>query len=43
MYSREDRMKAIKLYMKYDKCAADAIRELVYPDRSSSVRTGGLI
>ena len=26
MYSREERMKAIELYIKYDKCAADVIR-----------------
>lgn len=31
MYSKEDREKAIMLYIKYDKCAADVIRELGYP------------
>ena len=35
MYSREKRMKAIELYIKYDKCAADVIHELGYPDRKS--------
>ena len=33
MYSREERMRAVELYIKYDKSAADAIRELGYPDR----------
>ena len=28
-------MKAIELYIKYDKCAADVIHELGYPDRKS--------
>lgn len=27
MYSREERMKAVEIYIKYDKSAADAIRE----------------
>ena len=31
MYSYEERMKAVKLYIKYDLCAADTIRELGYP------------
>jgi len=31
MYSREERMKAIELYIKYDKCTADVVRELGYP------------
>ncbi len=35
MYSIEKRMKAIELYIKYDKCAADVIRELGYPDRKT--------
>ena len=35
MYSRKERMRAIKLYIKYDKCAADVARELGYPDRKS--------
>ena len=33
MYSREERMRAVELYIKYDKSAAAAIRELGYPDR----------
>ena len=33
MYSREERMRAVELYIKYDKSAADAICELGYPDR----------
>ncbi len=33
MYSREKRLKAVELYIKYDKSAADVIRELGYPDR----------
>ena len=32
MYSREERTKAIKLYIKYDHCVADVIRELGYPN-----------
>lgn len=31
MYSREKRMKAIVLYIKYDKSIADVVRELGYP------------
>ncbi|MDD4550188.1 MAG: hypothetical protein PHT79_10575 [Syntrophomonadaceae bacterium] len=33
MYSREDRMKAIELYIKYDKSIAPVIQELGYPSR----------
>jgi len=33
MYSRELRMRAIELYIKYEKSPADVIRELGYPDR----------
>ena len=33
MYSREKRLKAVELYIKYDKSAADVIRELGYPNR----------
>ncbi|MHC1762602.1 MAG: hypothetical protein AB9917_24380 [Negativicutes bacterium] len=33
MYSREKRMKAIELYIKYDKSAVDVIHELGYPAR----------
>jgi len=35
MYSKEQRIKAIKLYIKYDKCIADVICELGYPSRKS--------
>ena len=38
MYSYEERMKAAKLYIKYDFCAADTVRELGYPDRKMLVR-----
>lgn len=48
MYSKEEREKAIKLYIKYDKSvklyikydksAATVIRELGYPDRSTLVK-----
>ncbi|NLM26831.1 MAG: IS3 family transposase [Clostridiaceae bacterium] len=38
MYSYEDRMKAVKLYIKYDFSAADTIRELGYPNRKMLVR-----
>ena len=31
MYSREERMRAIELYIKYDRCAVDTVRELGYP------------
>src|SRR5665647_695355 len=31
MYSNEKRMKAIELYIKYDKSAAAVVRELGYP------------
>ncbi len=31
MYSRKERMRAIGLYTKYDRCAADATRELGDP------------
>lgn len=33
MYSYEDRMRAVKLYIKYDKSAASVIQELGYPNR----------
>lgn len=49
MYSYEDRIKAIKLYIKYDLCNADTIRELGYPSRNMLAQwykeyqeTGGL-
>jgi putative transposase len=34
MYSREKRMKAIELYLQYNKCSAAAIHELGYPSRN---------
>ena len=33
MYSKEERQKAVDLYIKYGKRAATAIRELGYPNR----------
>ena len=33
MYSYEERLKAVLLYIKYDHCAARVIRELGYPNR----------
>jgi hypothetical protein len=38
MYSHEDRMKAINLYVKYDFSAADTVGELGYPSRKMLVR-----
>jgi len=38
MYTYEDRMKAVKLYIKYDLSAADTIRKLGYPNRKMLVR-----
>ncbi len=38
MYSREERMKAIELYIKYDKNIAAVIRELGYPNRGALPR-----
>lgn len=38
MYSYEDRIKAVELYIKYDLSAADTIRELGYPKRNMLVR-----
>ncbi len=38
MYSRNERMKAIELYIKYDKTIAAVIRELGYPNRGSLPR-----
>jgi hypothetical protein len=31
-------LKAVKLYVKYDLCAADTVRELGYPNRKMLVR-----
>ena len=33
MYSREERMKAVKLYFQYDRQVAPVLRELGYPSR----------
>ena len=38
MYSYEDRIKAVKLYIKYDLCAADTIRVLGYPSYKMLLR-----
>lgn len=37
MYSYEDRIKAVELYIKYDMCIADTVRELGYPNRKMLV------
>jgi Transposase. len=37
MYSYEDRIKAVELYIKYDLSAADTVRELGYPGRKMLV------
>jgi putative transposase len=34
MYSYEDRLKAVKLYIKYSFCVADTLHELGYPSRN---------
>ena len=34
-YSREQRDRAVDLYIKYERCAADVIRELGYPSKGS--------
>ena len=36
MYSREEKLKAVELFIKYDKSPASAIRELGYPCRAPS-------
>lgn len=38
MYSYEDRMKAVELYIKYDLSFADTIRELGYPSHNILIR-----
>ena len=38
MYSYEERMKAVELYIKYDLSAAITVRKLGYPDRKMLVR-----
>ena len=35
MYSREEKLKAVELFIKYDKSPASAIRELGYPCRAT--------
>lgn len=35
MYSYEDRMRAVKLYIQYDRSAAATMRELGYPSRKN--------
>ena len=32
-YSKEQRDRAVDLYVRYERCAADVIRELGYPSR----------
>lgn len=34
-YSKEQRDRAVDLYVKYERCAADVIRELGYPSRGA--------
>ena len=36
-YTREQRQRAVELYVKYEGCAADVIRELGYPSREAFV------
>ena len=36
-YTREQRQRAVELYVKYEGCAADVIRELGYPSREACV------
>jgi transposase-like protein len=38
VYSHEDRMKVVMLYIKYDLSAADAVRELGYPGPKTLLR-----
>lgn len=38
MYSYEDRMRAIGLYIQYDRSSATVIRELGYPSRKALYR-----
>ena len=38
MYSYEDRIKAVKLYIQYDKSYASVYRELGYPPSSHSIK-----
>lgn len=39
MYSYEDKMRALELYLMYDRSAAAAINELGYPNRHRSSTT----
>ncbi|VUX35294.1 Uncharacterised protein [Bifidobacterium longum subsp. infantis] len=34
-YSKEQRDRAVDLYVRYERCAADVIRELGYPSRGA--------
>lgn len=36
-YSKEQRRCAVELYVRYECCAADMVRELGYPSREASV------
>ena len=38
MYSYEERLKAVQLYIQYDKSYASVFRELVYPPSSNSIK-----
>ena len=38
MYSYEDRIRAVKLYIKYDFSVADTIRELGYPTHKALIK-----
>ena len=35
MYSHDDRIRAVRVYIQYDKSAAAVIRELGYPERKT--------
>ena len=39
-YTREQRQRAVELYVKYECCAADVIRELGYPSRDVFSQVG---
>jgi putative transposase len=38
VYSHEDRMKAVMLYIRYDFSVTDTVRELGYPTRQTLLR-----
>ena len=42
-YSREQRDRAVDLYIKYERCAADVIHELGYPSRGCRCGTGNAL